>query len=857
MGLNVRGHIKFEKAVLSHFNKGEWNEWEVAMAYIDYVPACGHPAELALCFLNASMWLLKHLQKILSSSSRVKRSDVYAVKTLIITCLQNSLTMAILRLQPGMQLYISRLCLGTVLETMQYAKNYATQTDVDLSTNLLHLMIYTYRFCPIWHFPSVLLSEAVLINIKTSRFHQDFLLDLQNIDPKKWPVTRPELLYQLYENDLRYVCPLEDSAGALARAMEAMLNEKGWTWENVADIMTSPLSPRDSQGFLIQQPILGARLQFAELKGFAFNLDSDSPSIEVLAIPADASRGRPGLFSMEDVQTVLQFEMKDLFIFSLDPPNNNQRFHPFQQLRYGNEKLYKSSWLYTLFETDYLMKSFSVGSEVSAKPPFKQRPCEKGLVKNLPPHLQEAIKPVSKRGSTISNIHRFWIQAGELVYEQKQVGSKVTFHLGNLKMSVRSHPLVPGPDGKLEDTEDKTDPDSPEAKFAADLTAHYNELGLHFPMFARLRELAKLQMLSPILKSVLEDMRSKANGVGVEIPRSLLTEIQHEARERHRTQVQEIVRNLNQELEVGVWPAAEDFSEIYSLTQKMIDELPYHVRSQASYSDVEPYAKEALNTKDNSVLSQVVDGLMQLCSHSLSRSYLESSVRHWLTTRSSSAAENLHDLVCSALPLPTNEDLKRQVVEAHSQRYRAFKQKVDSIASPCPRLTRNPCQWVPAALLKEETGDTLSMCYGGVSLLVDFRSGRIRESSCTKSVPIQRCGALGGQYRSSTSYHAPPNHARAANGNSGTRKPITVTRSSSATNSSMPKAASRPANTFSSALRFNSSATNNASWAQPSSLNSAAALASKAVSKGVSTSKARGTITNNTNRGNRKSRRGN
>ena len=113
------------------------------------------------------------------------------------------------------------------------------------------------------------------------------------------------------------------------------------------------------------------------------------------------------------------------------------------------------------------------------------------------------------------------------------------------------------------------------------------------------------------------------------------------------------MRNLNQE--VRVWPAAEDFNEIYSLTQKMIDELPYDVRSQASYSDVEPYAKEALNTKDNSVLSQVVDGLMQLCSHSLSRSYLESSVRHWLSTRSSSAAENLQDLASMLCTSSTNK----------------------------------------------------------------------------------------------------------------------------------------------------------------------------------------------------------
>ncbi len=855
VGMNIRGHVKFEKAVLSQFNKGDWNEWDVAMAYIDYVPACGHPAELALCFLNAAMWLLKHLQKMLSSSSRVKRSEVYATKSLITTCLQKSLTMAYLCLHPGMQLYVSRLCLGTIMETMQYAKNYATKTDVDLATSLLHLMIYTCRFCPIWHFLSVPLSEAVLMNIKTGCFHQDFLLNLQDIDQKKWPMTHPELLYQLYENDLRYICPLEDSAGVRARAMEVMLDEKGWTWENVADIMTSPLSPRDPEGFLIQQPYFGVRLQFAELKGFVFNLDSDSPSIEVLAIPADASRGRLGLFSMEDIQTVLQFEMSDLFFFSLDPPNENQHFHPFQQLRYGCEKLHKSSWLHTLFETDYLLKSFSVGAEVSAIPPFNQRPCEKGLTKNLPPHLQEAIKPVSKRGSTISNIHRFWIQAGELVYKQKQVGSKLTFHLGNLKMSVRSHPLLPGPDGKLEDTDDKTDPDSLEAKFAADLTAHYDELGLHFPMFARLRELAKLQMLGVIMRSVLEDMRNRANGVGVKVPRRLLTEIEQDARERHQTQVREMIHNLNQE--VGVWPAAEDYSEVYSLAQKLIDDLPYHIRSQASYSDVKPYAEQALHTKDSSVLSQVVDGLMQLCNHNLSRSRLESSVHHWLSTRSSSAAESLIDLVCSALPLPTNADIKRQLVEAHSQRYRAFKQKVNSVTSPLPRLVQNPCQWVPAALLKEETNDSLSMCYGGVLLLVDFRSGSVRGSSRSKSIPVQRCGTMGGHYRSSASYNAPSNRANASNGGSGNRTPITINRSSSTANSSKHSATSSPANTFSNVLRFNNSAANNAGRRQSSSLNSAAALASKAVGKGVSSSKARSTITNNASRGKRAGGAGN
>ena len=212
-----------------------------------------------------------------------------------------------------------------------------------------------------------------------------------------------------------------------------------------------------------------------------------------------------------------QLDASELYpiFFSLDPPNENQRFHPFQQFRYGTEKLQKTPLLHTLFETDYLLKSFSVGSEVSAKPPFSQRPCKEGLLKNLPPHLQEAVKPVAERGHTLSNINRFWIQAEELIYDQNQVGSKITVRLGNLKMKIRSHPLLPGADGKLQDTEHETDPDSPEAKFADDLTSHYNEIGLHFPMFAHLCELAKRQLIGIILRSILDEMKEKADGKGV------------------------------------------------------------------------------------------------------------------------------------------------------------------------------------------------------------------------------------------------------------------------------------------------------------------------------------------------------
>ena len=75
---------------------------------------------------------------------------------------------------------------------------------------------------------------------------------------------------------------------------------------------------------------------------------------------------------------------------------HQEHYHPFQQFRYSPNS-YQDTDFHTMFETDYLMKSFSVGSEVTAKPPFKQRPRREGLLKGLPHRLVEALKPVHER----------------------------------------------------------------------------------------------------------------------------------------------------------------------------------------------------------------------------------------------------------------------------------------------------------------------------------------------------------------------------------------------------------------------------------------------------------------------------
>ena len=59
----------------------------------------------------------------------------------------------------------------------------------------------------------------------------------------------------------------------------------------------------------------------------------------------------------------------------------------------------------------------------------------------------------------------------------------------DLELKIQSHPLIPGPDGKLQDTEHENDRNSPEAQFAFELTTNYNEVSMHFPMFGHLHEL--------------------------------------------------------------------------------------------------------------------------------------------------------------------------------------------------------------------------------------------------------------------------------------------------------------------------------------------------------------------------------
>ena len=710
-GINQGATRKYEKTVYQQVTDGRLGYCDAGYALIDFIASVCHPAEAVVCFLNAALWFLKDLRDKKSTSSK----QIYALKMVTFSCVRHAYVISLQGLHPGMQFYMARFGLAIVAETIVAAGKCATGEDTEFIVELIHCVIHKGRFCPFWNIPIVPVCEAVLLNILTGRLHTEFMLELQK-NQNNILLNEAEVKYQLYENDLRWTCPIEDKEATRARSMEALLETKGLSWSDISDSMCSPLNPRSPDGWLIQQNHLNGNLEFAELKGFEINTDSDNSYIKLSIVPSH--KGPRGLFSTADVHTVLQIPSDDLFpiIFSLDPPNDAQRFHPFQQLRFIPASLERTDLLHTLLQTDYLMKCFSVGSDVSAVPPFLQRDCSEGLTANLPPHLKKVLAPVSERGRCNNKMSRFWIQADEIEYSISQNRQLIECQIGSVKMVVRTQPQFPGLDGKLRDTEDE-DPDSPESKFAKDLTDNYDEIAEYFPMFARLRELCKLQYFGVILGKVLDDMQCKAKGEGITIPAELLRDIQSKARRENESRVQQMLNEIREK--VGRWPLAEEQATFSDMVQLMTASVQseygsYSANSYEVQSEIERMVRKLLREKDQNCIDQLTQQLREALSGRSYRGNIRQCVESWLRYGS----QDLKQLILSTMPVPTEHNLRQTLIAEFRQQFNAFKYMVDNISSRGAYVPRRTCTWVPAAIKVEESvdGKSMRMCYGGVYL---------------------------------------------------------------------------------------------------------------------------------------------
>ena len=733
---------KYEAAVFKQIEVGKWNEKAAAMAYIDLVTACEHSSQVAICFINAALWLLKHFTLCLQDPKH-SRHDLFATRKAILWCCNGSITIANMSLHPAMQMYIFRLAIGVKLRCDKVCPKLSTNDDAKCLSRWLHKLVYNARLCPFWDYPTVLVSEALILHIVTGRLHSQYILALQDVHPDERPIPNDELQYHLYENDLRKLHPLEDDEGdSRVKAMIAMLEKKGLIMEDVSRLLTSPLSPRSDEGWLIQQTTLGSCEEYSKLYGFIIDTDPDKPSVSILVDPTDEMRGNIGLFSTSDISTVLQLDHENLFpiFFSLDPPNLDQHFHPFQELRFEPKALTGTDLLHTLFETDYLLKSFSVGSEVSSLPPFQQRSVHANLTRSLPLELQEVLKPIHERGSSTSHINRFWIQADELVYSCEQKGSQAIFRVSEPKMSVRTHPILPGPDGKLQDTEHEQDPDSPEAKFAKGFTENYNRIAQYFPMFARLKELVKLQYMAKCVANVLGGLKKRYYDEAVPTDDILLT--------IHLDNSKNIISGL---------------LETYRHIQSEIEKAMQHNRTSKNVQYKLP--------TDEEITAEVTNSLLKAGSQRMTYSSLKPYVSSWISSGASQST-TLKLAFFISMSQITVDDIKQMMNRSHRQQFDAFNRLINQLQSAAKQSVSSSahksCMWVPAALYEKEIAtNAFSLSYGGVLIAPKIREGFVPQSgiASAESVQLNSSKLLSAPFR-----HVQIHKISAAEGRSGVKK---------------------------------------------------------------------------------------
>ena len=130
------------------------------------------------------------------------------------------------------------------------------------------------------------------------------------------------------------------------------------------------------------------------------------------------------------------------------------------------------------FEADRIMKCLSVGVDNQKRKPFNS---------NVP-GFQSTFDMHSNGDKSRNNSwHRFWFVVEHVEMKKSSNGSAFTF--GDVKIAVKTELQMPGaPAGQTIDPVDM--------RFAEHLTRNYSEFAKEFPVFARLKELAKISAIA-------------------------------------------------------------------------------------------------------------------------------------------------------------------------------------------------------------------------------------------------------------------------------------------------------------------------------------------------------------------------
>lgn len=445
---------------------------DAAYTWIDLSGAALDSNTTIGCFLTAGRLFVE-----LVCSNSITAAQRYAYCQVVIECLVSATAIS-LRLAPLQRIETARVCTGMFVELMRNnsAREVLNGSDFQCFDLFLRTSLSMLPLCPITWAPEIACFDRVFASLCSYRLQQSIYFMLSNSSSSTSVVPSHVLAYYLFEgrwqgwiapeeaepSQDRQLVAVDEFIGAKMNqntnkpnsearsaendsrvcSMAELLKSKGWSSSQVQQLVQSLPLPRDSNGFLLNTThSLGSDKIYSSIDGFQF--DTKTGTLELLLSPATSKS--PGLFGQNDIVELFSAGVASSY-FSLDHPTSNGLFeyHPFQNMRYGPTSLRGTSLVATMFHTDYLLKFFSSGVEVSGLAPFHTRPVQDGLLVRLPQRLQNSIRPIFERRSKsqVGEAHRFWIEAGEIPFNSdKSNSSKLSIVFGNPKMIVKKHLL--------------------------------------------------------------------------------------------------------------------------------------------------------------------------------------------------------------------------------------------------------------------------------------------------------------------------------------------------------------------------------------------------------------------------------
>ncbi|CAF0961024.1 unnamed protein product, partial [Didymodactylos carnosus] len=270
--------------------------------------------------------------------------------------------------------------------------------------------------------------------------------------------------------------------------MNYLLHTKQIRYEQITANLNWPMIPRTKDGWYLsakhklkmkQNEADSTINTYATVIGIQINI---SPGNCDYLFESKSNNCPTDLISDNDFGEIMRMGLDEGIVFSLDELNDqfslpSMNHYPYQRMRFKSDKLIGSDLLLTMFHADYLLKLFVTGIEVNPLPPYNLRSMHDGLLKRLPDHLREILKPLHEyniRNVQMNQAHRFWIDSSpiecKLIEKNDDDEHIITFYFNDVRMIVEKHLLTRNACGDLIDAEESADESdtSPEAKFARD-----------------------------------------------------------------------------------------------------------------------------------------------------------------------------------------------------------------------------------------------------------------------------------------------------------------------------------------------------------------------------------------------------